>query len=651
MRRPTNSFFLTGLALALCLTGVTAKAAQAPTGTIPAAVVAEGKPVQGGAAAPSQGPTVASTRTARPVDDQALPVTLIGRDQIERSMLAAPGDVLRSFNLTPGAYVQTTSPVLGTATVRLQGLPGRYTRLFFDGVPQFFDRPGGYALLRIPTMDLAGVEVIKGPTSSLFGPDALGGAVNFLSRAPGAEPSREFLFNQSARGATDAVLWLATPAGGPARTWSSTFLFGAHRQEETDGDDDGWSDLPGYERVVARPRVFWTNRKGRSVSGVANTTIETREGGSATAREALETKTADGAMFGEMILDNGYVVTGAGSLFVQSRTRDFSDGREGDRLQMATIEITLRRPGARHTWLAGVAADWYALRSAVELPTKYVSTRPGIFFHDDLRVADWLVISGSARLDHHNLYGLLLSPRGSALVGNGPWAARVSAGQGYFTPRPLTEETEAAGLARLRIDGPLEVETARNVSADVTYKTRATAVTVAVFRTQIDDPAQVDRTTYTLRTEADPIVARGVEFSGRATRGPLAVTGAYTFVRTRERGGRELALTPRHRASLLASAESDRGRLGVEILFTGEQRLDANPYRSTSEPFVLVGVLGERRFGRWRLFVNAENLTDVRQTDWDPIARPARNVDGRLTVDAWAPLAGRVISGGIRISF
>ena len=86
-------------------------------------------------------------------------------------------------------------------------------------------------------------------------------------------------------------------------------------------------------------------------------------------------------------------------------------------------------------------------------------------------------------------------------------------------------------------------------------------------------------------------------------------------------------------------------------LFTGEQRLDANPYRSRSEPFGMVSVLGEHPFGRWRLFVTAENLTDVRQTSWDPIARPARDVDGRWTVDAWAPLRGRAFNGGIRVSF
>jgi outer membrane receptor for ferrienterochelin and colicins len=51
------------------------------------------------------------------------------------------------------------------------------------------------------------------------------------------------------------------------------------------------------------------------------------------------------------------------------------------------------------------------------------------------------------------------------------------------------------------------------------------------------------------------------------------------------------------------------------------------------------------------LFVNGENLTDVRQTNWDPLLRPSRGVDGRWTVDGWAPLDGRTINGGVRFNF
>ena len=72
---------------------------------------------------------------------------------------------------------------------------------------------------------------------------------------------------------------------------------------------------------------------------------------------------------------------------------------------------------------------------------------------------------------------------------------------------------------------------------------------------------------------------------------------------------------------------------------------------NVSEAFTLVNLFGEQRFGRFRVFIHADNLTDVRQTDWDPIVRPTRDVDGRWTVDAWAPLKGRVINGGLRILF
>jgi iron complex outermembrane receptor protein len=62
--------------------------------------------------------------------------------------------------------------------------------------------------------------------------------------------------------------------------------------------------------------------------------------------------------------------------------------------------------------------------------------------------------------------------------------------------------------------------------------------------------------------------------------------------------------------------------------------------------------MGERRLNKHvRLFLNLENLTNIRQTRWDPLLRQNRGADGRWTVDAWAPLDGRVINGGLRLNF
>ena len=220
-----------------------------------------------------------------------------------------PGNIVGSLDEMSGLRVQTTSPELGLAMVRIQGLRGQYTRLLSDGVPLYFDLPGGLAPVQIPPMDLGRVEVITGGASAIFGANALAGVVNLLSRRPGKEPNREFLFSQSTRGATDGVLWLSSP---PTGSWSRTFLVSAHRQNESDVDDDGWSDIPGYSRGVARQRVFWDNGRGRSVSGTAGVTFEKREGGSAFAHQSLETRSADGALFGQMPLGR-YVLAGAGS--------------------------------------------------------------------------------------------------------------------------------------------------------------------------------------------------------------------------------------------------------------------------------------------------------------------------------------------------
>jgi outer membrane receptor for ferrienterochelin and colicins len=65
----------------------------------------------------------------------------------------------------------------------------------------------------------------------------------------------------------------------------------------------------------------------------------------------------------------------------------------------------------------------------------------------------------------------------------------------------------------------------------------------------------------------------------------------------------------------------------------------------------LFGGLFERRVGKVRMFVNVENLADVRQTKDDPLIRPVRLPDGRWTVDAWAPLDGRTWNGGVRVAF
>jgi iron complex outermembrane receptor protein len=93
-------------------------------------------------------------------------------------------------------------------------------------------------------------------------------------------------------------------------------------------------------------------------------------------------------------------------------------------------------------------------------------------------------------------------------------------------------------------------------------------------------------------------------------------------------------------------------RIGIEVFYTGRQALDENPYRARGRQHVLFGGLVDWALGQSaRVFVNVENLGNVRQTREHPLVRPAPRADGRWTVDAWAPLEGRTVNGGVRVRF
>ena len=603
---------------------------------------------------------VASTRTGRRIEDQPLRVEALVREEIEEKMLMTPGDIVMMLNEMGGMRVQATSPSLGAASVRIQGMRGRYTRFLSDGLPLYGSQPGGLGLLQIPPMDLGQVEVIKGVASALYGAGAMGGVVNLLSRRPGEEPEREILFNQSTRGATDGVVWLSSPLSD---SWGMTLVGGGHRQAQTDVDGDGWTDLAHYERGIVRPRFFWDNGRGHSLFFTTGATRENRTGGTqpgsvlpvtgTSYREALETRRHDlGALW--QVVAGRSVVTARATLARQWHDHRFGETLERDRHDTSFAEITLRRATGPHTWVGGVAVEQDAYHPADVPRYAYTFTTPGLFVQDDIDVRPWLAVSMSGRLDRHSEYGWFFSPRVSALLRSGDWSTRLSTGTGFFGPTPLTEDTEAAGLTRLTVDGPLRAERGRSVSVDLTRTQGPTAYTATVFGSRIVDPVHVDRSTYALRNLDHPTTNVGLELLGTFRQPPFALTGTYTYVQSRERVGgltSDVGQTPRHSVGFVAMAENEDGRVGFELYYTGRQRLEANPYRGVSEPYTVAGLLIERRVGALRLFVNLENLTGVRQQQWDPVLRRDRARDGRWTVDAWAPLDGRVINGGVRVQF
>jgi iron complex outermembrane receptor protein len=608
---------------------------------------------------------VNAARSPTRIQDQPLRVEVIDREDIEEKALMTPGSVAMLIGETSGLRVQTTAPSLGAANVRIQGLRGRYSQMLADGLPLYGGQGDSFSMLQVPPLDLGQVEIIKGAASALYGASALGGVINLVSRRP-TESGREVLLNQTSLGGSDATVWLADTGRAP---WNWTLLGGFHRQSRRDLDDDGWTDVAGYERGMARPRLFYSNGAGTTAMVTGGVIAESRRGGTvddgvapdgAPFEESLDTSRGDVGGVTRWVAGSSALMSVRGSLSLVSQDRAFGDARERGTRSTGFGEFSLQGMQGRHTWVVGGAYqfDGYDAR---DLPVfDYGFHTPAVFAQDEFGAGS-VRVSLSGRLDFHSEYGTLASPRGSLLWRpESEWSVRVSAGGGAFAPTPFTEDTDETGLSRVAPLEGLEAERAWGGSVDVTRRVGGLELTATVFASDVRDPVQLTEDTdgrFVFVNAGGPTRTAGAEALGRYRSGAFLAVGTYAYLQSREldeESGvrREVPLTPRHYAAMDVMWEAEEwGRAGVELYYVGRQSLEDNPYRTQGVGQFIFGALVEKRFERFRLFVNAENLGNVRQTDYDPLVRPERHPDGRWTVDAWAPLDGRVINGGIRVFF
>lgn len=607
---------------------------------------------------------VQATRSGRRVQDEPIRVEVIDAEELEEKGMMMPGNISMLVAETGGVRVQTTAPALGAANVRMQGMRGRYTQLLADGLPLY----GGQAigLLQIPPTDLGQVEVIKGAASALYGPSALGGVINLVSRRPDYEAQTEFLLNTTTRNGQDVTAYAASPFSD---SFSGSLVGGFHRQTRQDLDDDGWIDMPGYERWTVRPRLFWEGENGANAFFTVGAMNEERVGGTLPGRLMPDgqpfANTQDSTRY-----DIGAVVElpvgelGTAHLRASGMKQDhnhvFGAVTEDDAHDTTFAEASFASQPGDTTWLAGIAIQRDGYDSETFPAFNYAFTTPGIFAQVEQQVGDDLTLAGSARWDDHSEYGSHFSPRLSLLYRPGPLRIRASIGSGFYAPTPFVEEIEAAGLSRLEVPLSLQAETAETASLDVGYAAGSAEFSATLFGSNIDHAVQlqtVDADTARLINAIGETRTRGAELLARYRWDSLTVTGSYVYVDASEPdpdsgGRRNVPITPKQTAGFVAMWEEEGvGRLGFEAYYTGKQKLDDNPFRMESKPYVEMGLMGELNFGSFSVFANAENILNVRQTKHDPLIRPIRAPDGNWTVDAWSPLEGFVFNMGVRLKF
>ena len=120
---------------------------------------------------------ISATKTSKLIDELPIPVTIISEKEIQEFSAIKLYDVI-----TKQTGIVSVTTKTGTEGLQMQGLDASYTTVLIDGFPIIGRSFGALDLNRISVADIEKIEVVKGPSSSLYGSNALGGVINLISK-------------------------------------------------------------------------------------------------------------------------------------------------------------------------------------------------------------------------------------------------------------------------------------------------------------------------------------------------------------------------------------------------------------------------------------------------------------------------------------
>jgi iron complex outermembrane receptor protein len=610
---------------------------------------------------------VSSTRGTRTFRDIPTRIEFIGGEELEEKGNMRPGDIRMILNESTGIQTQQTSPLSANASIRIQGLDGRYTQVLKDGFPLYAGAASGLGLLQVAPLDLKQVEIIKGSSSTLHGGGAIAGMVNLITRTPASEPELSFHLS----GTSAAGLDLSGFYSRRFKHAGVTLFVVRNSNAAYDPAGIDLSAIPAFERYTVNPRLLlYFNGKTTLDAGV-NVTIERRAGGdmhylAGNREEGYFERNRTRRVSTRLSLEHAsgkrsrWVFRDSYSYFhrVISLPGYTFDGRQ----EATFAEIHHVYTGEASEWVAGAnlwTERFTEKRHAGEPPRDYRQVTGGLFVQHTARVTPWLGIESGLRGDIAAGHAPVLLPRVSALFTiSRRLSSRAGGGFGYKTPGMFTEESERVHYRGvLPVDnGRDRLERARGASVDVDYRVAAggggfLSINQLLFYTHLDSPLRLTPLpdgTSQFRNIDGHVATRGAETNAKFRWHDFTLFTGYTFTDAAitEAGTRHRApLTSRHRLNnVLVYELEDSWKVGLEAYYYSPQRLEEG---TTGRDYWIFGAMVEKIWEHLSVYANFENFTDTRQTRFGSI------YTGTLAAprfkEIYAPLDGFIASVGIKI--
>ncbi|WP_345949103.1 TonB-dependent receptor [Mucilaginibacter sp. PAMB04274] len=615
---------------------------------------------------------VTATRSSRTIASIPTRVEVISGEELDEKGNMKPGDIRMLLAESTGIQTQQTSATSGNSSIRIQGLDGKYTQIIRDGFPLYSGFSGGLGLLQVAPLDLQQVEVIKGSSSTLYGGGAIAGLVNLVSKKPTSERQLNLLLNGTSAAGLDASLFYAQKF----RKVGTTIYAAYNHGSPYDPSDIDLTAIPRYNRYTLNPKLFVYLNDHTTLTAGINATTEKRIGGdlhyingNGNAQHSYFEENKTGRYSTQLSLthqlNNTEQLTFKNSVSYYDRSINLPDYRFSG-VQLSTYsEANYSRNGEHADWVAGlnVLTDHFSEDAVSTFPLRnYSHNTLGAFVQNTWNAAPEFTLETGLRGDYHNRYGFFVLPRLSGLWKiNTQWSARLGGGLGYKAPNVFTEDAERIQFRNvLPIDvNHTRAERSYGTNLDVNYKTGlfdgqvSLSINQLLFYTRVDNPILLttlgNGNLQYLQPRAD-LNTKGLETNIKITYSDFKLFVGYTLADVTQHIENTISpypLVARHRLNNVLMYEvEDKWKIGAEAYYFSKQQLNDG---TTGKSYWTAGLMIEKLWERFSIFINFENLTDTRQTRFDTIY--TGSITNPTFRDIYAPLDGFVVNGGIKVRF
>jgi outer membrane receptor for ferrienterochelin and colicins len=391
------------------------------------------------------------TGTLKPVSrlESSVPVEVYKPVFFKKNPTANIFEALQNVN---GVRPQLNCNVCNTGDIHINGLEGPYTLVLIDGMPIVSGLSTVYGLSGIPNSLLERIEIVKGPASSLYGSEAVGGLINIITKNPKNAPVFSADAFATGWGEVNVDIGFKTNVGNAASVLTGINYF--NYSNPIDNNKDNFTDLTLQDRISIFQKWSFNRKDNKLLSLAGRYFYEDRWGGELQWAKKYRGGTE---VYGESIYTKRWELLGAYELpiaekmlFSFSYTDHDQNSVYGDMPYLAKQRIgfgqlTWDKEINNHDLLFGTALRYqYYDDNTTATVKEDINWIPSLFMQDEITLTEKHKVLLGARLDYNNNHGTIFTPRlAHKWKINDNNIVRFNTGTGFRIVNLFTEEHAA----------------------------------------------------------------------------------------------------------------------------------------------------------------------------------------------------------------